>query len=305
MTSPSIVSIHLRLLGMAALWGGAWPLGRLTGQYMQPLTASGLRFVIAGAVLLVWLYRYNRFRTVRVLNKRQWLNLTLASATGVLGYASFFMLALQFVPAGKASIIVTLNPAVTLLMAAVVFHERLNGKIALGMLLAAVGATLAITDGRPLSFIHDGVNAGGFLLLGCVACWVAYTLIGRAVLTGIDALTTTTVTSVLGAGMLVTTSLLAEGPATWAALPDAPASAWISLLVLAFASTALAYAWYFDGVKAIGAGAASGYITLVPVFGLFFSGVLLGERLGISLLFGGLIAVTGMALMHFGRQTRP
>ncbi len=55
MTSPSIVSIHLRLLGMAALWGAAWPLGRLTGQYMQPLTASGLRFVIAGAVLLVWL----------------------------------------------------------------------------------------------------------------------------------------------------------------------------------------------------------------------------------------------------------
>ena len=41
---------------------------------------------------------------------------------------------------------------------------------------------------------------------------------------------------------------------------------WISLLGLAFGATVLAYAWYFDGVKHLGAGNASAYIILVPIF---------------------------------------
>lgn len=303
MTTPSHLSIHLRLLGMAALWGVAWPLGRLVGQSIPPITASGLRFMIASIALLLWLYRYNRFSVARALTARQWLNLALASSAGILGYSSFFMLSLQVVPAGKASIIVAVNPAVTLLMAALIFKERLNGIICLGMVLAAVGATVAITDGNIMEFIQQGgLGSGILLLLGCVACWVTYTLLGRVLLSGIDALTTTTICSTLGGLMLVLASFPAEGLTGWNSVLSAPASAWISLIVMALACTTLAYSWYFDGVKALGAGASAGYITLVPVFGLLFSGLILKEHLGLSLLTGGLIAISGMTLMNLGRR---
>lgn len=299
-------SIHLRLLGMAMIWGASWPWGRIVALNMPPLAAAAARFLLASALLLVWMGRSGRLRGLRNLSSRQWLGLALAAATGVFGYAVFFMLALQSVPSSRAVLAIALNPVATLLLAALVFKERLNGAIALGMLLAICGALLAIASGAPapssqLPGAGSQAGLGEWLLLGCVLCWAAYTLIGRAVLTRVDALSATGVSSVLGALLLVLLSLGVEGPSAWRAMAQAPAAAWWSLLALSFGAAALAYAWYYAGVKALGAGAASGYITLVPVFGVLCSSLWLGEPLGAKLLLGGLLAIGGMALMHWGR----
>src|SRR5260370_34972239 len=47
---------HLRLVGMALLWGASWPAGRVVAQNMPPLAAASLRFLLAAAVLLPWRY---------------------------------------------------------------------------------------------------------------------------------------------------------------------------------------------------------------------------------------------------------
>jgi len=68
------------------------------------------------------------------------------------------------------------------------------------------------------------------------------------------------------------------------------------------ASTVVAYAWYFEGVAALGAGAASGYISLVPVFGVLCATLWLNEPLDRSILVGGLLAVGGMVIMNTARR---
>ncbi len=299
------INIHLKLLGVAVLWGASWPWGRVVAQSMPPLTAAALRFVCAALGLAVWLGCTKGWHTVRALTARQWLGLAIAAACGVFGYALFFMLGLQYVAAGKAAVVITMNPALTLLLAAWLFKERLNAAIMLGMALALGGALMAITQGQVWQFFAGGIQGGEALIFGCVICWAAYTLISRALLQGIDALTATTMTAALGGIMLVAGSLLFEGPHAWRQTTQAPASAWLSLAALAFAATTVAYAWYFDGVKALGAGNAAAYITLVPVFGIAISALWLNEPLPATLAVGGLVAVTGMALMQWGQmQTR-
>ena len=54
MSAAAPLSVHLKLLGMAMLWGGAWPAGRLVVQHLPPLTASSWRFAIAFGVLWLW-----------------------------------------------------------------------------------------------------------------------------------------------------------------------------------------------------------------------------------------------------------
>jgi drug/metabolite transporter (DMT)-like permease len=54
-------------------------------------------------------------------------------------------------------------------------------------------------------------------------------------------------------------------------------------------------------VKVLGAGTAAAYMSLVPLFGLVFSGLWLGETLTASLLVGGAMAILGMLLMNLGR----
>ena len=102
--------------------------------------------------------------------------------------------------------------------------------------------------------------------------------------------------------MLLAASLVVEGPQGLAGVLHADATSWGALLFLAWGSTALAYAWYFDGVKVLGAGAASGYITLVPVIGVICSALWLGERIDTPMLVGGALAVAGTAVMNWGRR---
>ena len=295
-------SSHLRLIGMVLLWGASWPAGRMVAQHMPPLAASGLRFVLAALVLLPWMYMAGGMGQLKTWSARRWLGMAAAAVTGVFGDASFFLSGLQHLPASKAALVITLNPVVTLLLAAWIFKERLNRTIGLGMLVAAIGAALVISHGNPLRLLSSGVGVGELMILGCVVCWVSYTLIGRAILTGVDALSTTAVTSTMGAIMLLLASLVVEGPQGMASVANAGGTAWGALLFLAWGSTALAYAWYFDGVKALGAGAASGYITLVPVIGVICSALWLGEQVDASMLVGGALAVAGTAVMNWGRR---
>lgn len=292
---------HLGLVGMAALWGASWPWGRVVAQSMPPLAAAALRFLLAGTVLLLWLHHRHGLRSLGALRARQWAGLCVAAGVGVFGYSAFFMLGLRSVPAGKAAMVVALNPAATLLLAAWLFREPLNWRMGAGMAMAVGGALLAIRSTAPAAVLAGGFGAGEWLVLGCAACWVAYTLLGRVILAGLDALAAAATTALLGAAMLTLASLALEGRGAWGAIAQAPATAWASLAALALGSTALAYAWYFQGIQRLGAGAAGAYLALVPVFGMLFSGLWLGEQLGPALLLGGLVAVAGMALMQAAR----
>lgn len=299
--NSSRYSTHLGLVGMAALWGASWPWGRIVAQTMPPLAVASLRFLLASAVLLLWLYCSGRMGALRTLHARQWAGLSCASAVGVLGYSIFFLLALKSVPAGKAAMVVALNPVLTMLFAVVLFREAVNWIMTAGVSLAVMGALYALSDGSLLALQPGSSGTGEVLLLGCAACWVAYTLIGRMVLTTVDSLTTTTVTAAIGAVLLLLVSMTLEGPAAWGSLTAAPTVAWFSIVALALGATVLAYAWYLSGVKVLGAGTAAAYMSLVPLFGLVFSGLWLGETLTASLLVGGAMAILGMLLMNLGR----
>jgi drug/metabolite transporter (DMT)-like permease len=297
----SHAAFHLRLVGMALLWGASWPAGRTLAQAMPPLSGSAWRFTIAALLLLVWMLW--RQRAWPRLTRPQWLGLALAGAIGVAGYAVFFMMALQRVEASRAAVVVTTNPVFTTLLAAWLFKETFNARIALGLLCALVGAATVLTHGAPWELFTGGVGLGEWLLVGCIATWVGYTLIARGLLGGIDSLAATAITSVFGTALLWAVALAVDGPPTVAhSIAALSAAGWISLIFLAVGSTVLAYAWYFRGVAVLGAGTAASYISLVPLFGVASSVLVLGESLDASLLVGGALAVVGVVLTNRARR---
>ena len=99
-----------------------------------------------------WLFARYRLRTLAVLSRKQWLGLALAAAFGVFGFTVLSMLGLQRIPASRATVLVTFNPVLTMFFAALLFGEKLNGKIVLGMLLAVAGSIWAVTHGKIAAF---------------------------------------------------------------------------------------------------------------------------------------------------------
>ena len=258
--------IHLQLLGMAILWGASWPWGRVVAQAMPTFVASSMRFFIAIIPLVIWLYAANRFRYAKKLRPNQWLGLFLTALLGVFGYSTFFIWGLKYVPAGQATVIVATNPVFTTIFAIWLFKEKWNKWVANGMAIAVAGSLFAMTKGEPTQMLTN-FGFGQLLLLGALVCWVAYTLLARKVLVGIDSLTATTISSIFGFLLLFIGALIAESWQDWAIVFTLDQSTWFSLIGLALGATVLAYAWYFDGVKYLGAGNAAAYIILVPILG--------------------------------------
>lgn len=290
---------HLQLLGMALLWGASWPLGRALGQTMPPLTAASWRFTIASVVLLVWL-RWSRGAWPR-LSLRQAVVIGLGGAFGVFGYGMFFMLGLAQVPAGRAALVVTINPVFTTLFAAWLFKERFDWRVGLGMALSVLGAAFVLTHGQLASLLEGQVGKGEWLLLGCIACWVMYSLLGKRSMQGIDPLTVTTYTAVVGTSLLWLSSSLLEPHQATSGLSG---HALVLLLAMALGPTVLAYAWYFEGIAHLGAGTASSYISLVPIFGVLMATLTLGETLDMPVVIGGAMAIGGLVWMNWARQLK-
>lgn len=301
----SHAAVHLRLVGMAVLWGASWPAGRTLARAMPPLSGSAWRFTLAASLLVVWMVwqRRQAAQPAPRLTHRQWIGLALAGVIGVAGYAVLFMMALQRVEASRAAVVVTTNPVFTTLLAAWLFKETFNARIATGMACALLGAATVLTHGAPWKLFIGGVGIGEWLLIGCIATWVGYTLIARALLGGIDSLAATAITSVIGTAVLWLVALAVDGvPVVTGSISALSAAGWASMVFLAVGSTVLAYAWYFRGVAVLGAGTAASYISLVPLFGVASSVLVLGESIDASLLVGGALAVAGVVLTNRARR---
>ena len=268
--------------------------------HLPPISSASWRFSLACLPMLYLVYR--RHQGWPKLSWAQYRWLAISGVIGVVGYMVCFMWGLSLVPAGRGSLVITFNPVITAIGAAIFLKERISPRMLLGMAVATLGALTVITHGDFSRLLDGGVGKGELILLGCSFTWAGYSLMSKRSMQFTDSLTATTYPIVLG-----TAILLIAGPAldhylvghTQAVdLPAVPWTAWLSMVFLAFGATALAYNWFFTGVDQLGATSASAYNTLVPVFGVLFSWLLLGEHIDASLLVGGSIAVLGLAIMN-------
>lgn len=289
--------VYLKLVGVAAIWGATFVAGRIATAEMPASTAALWRYVFASLVLVVAAFALER--GLPRLSARQWLGVTLLGATGVAAYNLCFMWGLKTVPAGRASLLVALNPAATLVGAALFFGERLTRRNVAGIVIALAGAAIVIGRGDPLALLRGGLGTGELLILGCVASWSAFTLVAKRLMAGLSPLAITVYASLTGTLMLAAATLL-EGAA---AVPhDASMAAWLALAFLGAFGTAVAFVWYNDGVRRLGAARAPVFINLVPVFAVVLGALLLGERIDASMVAGGVLVLAGVYTLNAPRR---
>jgi drug/metabolite transporter (DMT)-like permease len=283
------MAIYVKLFLSAVFWGGTFVAARIVARHVGPFSASFLRFCIA-SVCLVVLLRLKEGAFPR-LRRHQVIPAILLGMTGVLAYNVFFFLGMQTVDAGRASLIVATNPLFTGLLAAYFFREPLNPAKVLGIFLGLAGAILVISRGDPLGLLAGGVGRGEMYIAGTVASWVAYTLIGKVILKDFSPLAAVTYSCLIGAAALFPFALLEDLPALIGGFHPED---WAGIVFLAFFGTVLGFSWYYQGIRAIGPSRASLFINFVPVSGVFFGWLLLGEAVNLSLAAGAALILTGV-----------
>lgn len=283
------VGIYLLLLLVPLFWGGAFGVTKHVLTELPPLTASALRFFIAGLLMAGWaLWREEwNWRSVG----GSWLGLLGLGASGILGYNLFFAVGIQYTSAINAALVVVINPVTTALIAVLFLGERWSWRLGLGIVLSMTGVLTVITRGDLTALQSISLNKGELLMLGAVASWTTYTSLGKIVMRRVSPTMTTVVSTLLGTGMLFLASLTETG---WERVPRISGQVVAELLYLAMFASFIAFLLYNIGVRKIGASKASSYINLMPVNALWIAAVFYGETITVPQVVGMLFVVSGV-----------
>ncbi|WP_164483739.1 MULTISPECIES: DMT family transporter [unclassified Polaromonas] len=292
--TPSLLGIYLRLTCVPMLWGGTFIAGRVISAHLPPATAGFVRFVFATLALLAALHFTEGLRALTTLTRRQLLGTMALGATGILMYNLLFFTALSVLPAGRTSLIIALNPVVTLLLAAALMGERMSPVRWLGVALALLGVWVVVTRGD-LSQIAQSVGKGELAMFGAVCAWAVYTLLGRKLLQGLSPVLATLWAAIWGTLFL---GLLALRDISQVHAASFTLEVWAGLVFLGVLGTAVAFVWYYEGIRQLGAARTVVFNNLVPIFGVLLGWLILGEPLTVSLLAGGGLAIFGVFLVN-------
>ena len=201
---------------------------------------------------------------------------------------ALFSYAALSINAGLSSILNATTPMWGALVAWAWFGQRLDGSRLLGLALGFAGVVLLAWD--KASFKPGG---SGFAIVACLVAALSYGVAASATkryLTGASPLAVAT-------GSQFAAALLLAAPA-WTLRPAAMPSghAWGAVALLALLCTGIAYILFFRLMKRVGPTNTISVTFLIPVFGLLWGWIFLGETLSGSMAAGCLVVLVGTAL---------
>jgi drug/metabolite transporter (DMT)-like permease len=272
------------------LWAAFFISGKLAIAEASPLAVAAIRYYLAGTVLVAMLWRREPGAF-----KLSWRDLGLAlalGATGVTAYNAFTFLGLMVAPATDAAMISpSLNPVMTIFLAALWFKEPLTKNKLIGLALAIIGLVLIFGGPAMAAQAHPERWIGDLLLAASGVVWSAYTLLGRLTASRFSSLASSTYASVLG-GLLLT-------PLAWHDLMGVHWSTlslgfWGQIAFLALGCTIAAFLLFQSSIRLVGAAGTVTYLPLIPIFGVALGALFLHERPGPLQLVGLAVAIAGV-----------
>jgi drug/metabolite transporter (DMT)-like permease len=287
------MKIYLKLLLTAIFWGGTFVAGRLVAQKIGPYSIAFLRFAIASAFLLLLTWRIEG--KLPKLKGPQIIPVILLGITGIFIYNVMFFKGLKIIEAGRASLIIATCPIFITISSAIFLKEKINLVKGIGIAVSVCGAIIVISKGNISRVLEGGLGLGEFYIFCCVLSWVAYSLIGKAVMNNLSPLASVSYSAAIGAVALSIPAFF-EGLAQ--NISSQSATDWLCISYLGVFGTVIGFVWYYQGVERIGPTKAGLFINFVPISAILCSFVILREPITLSLAVGAVLVISGVYLTN-------
>lgn len=283
-------------ISASACWGLATVLSKGALEYIPPLTQLVIQLLCSNIFLLasVLLLRISLPSTSHIL---------ILGLPGLLHpgmYGILLIVGLSFTGATSEVLISILETLITIILAWLLLHERMEKKFIPFLILAIIGVFL-ISVNSSINVVNNFSLLGNLLIFISTFIISLYTIICRRFVANFEPVLLMSLHQIFGfIGVFIVWII----SFLWQGLPD-----WNNINQGALGAAALSgvtlYAipfWLYTIVlKHIPANLASFFITLVPVFGISGAYAFLGEQLSFSQWIGaGLIvtAIFGVSFLH-------
>ena len=278
-TAPWRTSLELTVLG--AIWGASFMFMRVAAADFGPFPLVEMRLAFGALVLLPFLWRARAQFT-----RKLWLRVAGIAMMNATIPLTLFAWAAERAPAGIGAISNGMTVMFAALFAFLFFGERIGAWRLTGLITGFVGVAI-LASGKTA-----GVSVAPAALAGTAAslCYgIGINLVRRYL---------TAYPPAAVAAAALTSGALAIAPLAALSWPhhSLPLASCLSALLLGVLCTGCAFVLYYRLVARIGAARTSTVTYLIPLFGVVWAWLILGEPVTLTMALAGALILAGVAL---------
>ncbi|HVA29969.1 MAG TPA: EamA family transporter [Gaiellaceae bacterium] len=288
--------LAVALVTVYLVWGSTYLAIAVANRTLPPFLMLSVRFLIAGALLYGWTAWRGELAAARP-GRREWGaaatvgGLLLVVDTGGVAWAELR------VPSGMAALLVATVPVFIAVLDRVFFGVRLGFGAVAGISIGLVGVALLVGPSGSLD------AAGAAVILVASLAWAAGSVYARVAPLPRAPLVSASL-QMLCAGGLLAVAGIATGELSRVhpgRISAASLGAVAFLIVFGSLLAFTAYAWLLKNAPS---SLLSTYAYVNPAVAVFLGWALVGERVGGKELAAGLVILSSVALLVFGRGPR-
>jgi drug/metabolite transporter (DMT)-like permease len=296
------LGIFLLLIVTFLIWSNSFIAIKVLLARMNAFDLLRLRFIPVAVIswgLIILFYRKEAWQIVKAHPVR----VTLGGLLMVISYNLFLNSGMKYVQPNAASLLIALNPLITLLLAVRFLHEPFTRRRLLGTIVTFIGLALVVLLGRV------GASSGtwialdkvpyALLVLGGPLSWATATIIIKPALKNHSPLVFNFTSLAIGSFPLL---FFIDRPFIAKVLSLQPLE-YGAAAFLALACTILAYTFWNNAVKHWHASNVSLFVYLNPPLTAIFTYLFFGIGITFYFLVGGAIMLAGIILATWPSKT--
>lgn len=282
--------IYMFLCLAAILWGAQPVVVKAILKELSPVMITFYRYIGISAILLIILFVNNGRNALPPV--RHFPTLVLMGVTGITLNNVLQFSGLQYSTAINCTLVSATTPALTAVLSAVFLQEQMNAVQWSGIMISFLGVLFLVAHGSLRVIMNLSLNYGDIMFFGSQICWAIYSILGRKVMVEISPMATTAWAGLAGA---IITGILALWDKS-TIITNLSSAGIVSMAYVVIGGGVLAMTWWNNGVKEVGPSQASIFINIMPLVGMIFAVIFLGEHLGWREIIGGMWIILGVYL---------
>ena len=297
--APSTWQVAAALAAVYSVWGSTYLAIHFAVETMPPFLMAGVRFIIAGGILFVWM----RMRGTPAPTRIQWRAAAIVGALLLLGGNGVLAWAEQTVPSGLAALMIATVP-VWMVLLDWFRGDRVRPTlgVSLGLVLGLVGIALlvgpgALTGGSPIN------TFGLIALVFASLSWATGSFYARRAPLPTTSLLATGMEMLVGGGLLLIAGIL-TGELGQLRLDHVSMESLVAFGYLIVFGSWVGFTAYTWLIRETPPALSSTYAYVNPVVAVFLGWALGGEALTTRTLLAASIIIAAVVLITIQRANK-
>ncbi len=284
---------YLEALFAVVAWGASFIATKIAVGQIAPITVVWLRFSMGVIVLGIAVVARKQFA---LPDKNEWGYFALLGFLGITFHQWLQSNGLLTAQANTTAWIVATGPVFMALLGWLVLKEGLSWVKNAGIVLAALGVLLVVTEGNLFSIMQGRFGTtGDFLILISSVNWAVFSVLSRRGLEKHPA--TRMMFFVMVLGWIFTSILFFSGKGI-TEITQLKTNGWLAVAFLGVFCSGFAYIAWYDALQALSTAQTGVFLYIEPLVAVVVAAIILSEPITWASLIGGSVILFGVWLVN-------